>query len=457
MPTVHLTSQRNQRAFAWTAALLADEREPTWPQIEAAVRSAAGDAGPLYLTGGEPTLRRDLFAIIERLARTFPERDLVLVTNGRVFFYERACDALAAVRAQSLAVDVWIASMRREVHDQVTGVTDSFDQASRGVQQLVARGQRTRVRVLIGRHNIDHLHEIAACIPDRFPGIAAVVWDVATCAAADGGDLGVRPDQVSSILESALNLLSQRQVDATVVGMPACAVSERYRSYLDRTVIGVLRDECAPCRVRDACAGVLGVLAADAAFHVHPIVASSPIQAAAEYERYLADLLARYVPPGARAANAVLDAMCGQSLRNLSTLRRFFPAAAVVHGTDIALDPATRAPDGTSVFRADLLRPLSGLAGYAFIALFKPPGETPEQRIGEALVHLVAALQPGGYLLIVLAEHTDIESVLAALARLDVALLTSEPNALRTNIEPEHKWVILCQAAAPSGQGVADS
>ena len=457
MPILHLTSKRNQRDFAWTPALLADYPEPTWPQIHAAVRSVAADTRTLYLTGGEPTLRRDLFVVLDRLAKTFPERDLVLVTNGRLFFYEKACDALAALRAARLVVEVWIASTQREVHDQIVGVVESFDQASKGIQQLVARGQRTRVRVLVGRHNIDHLHEISACIPDRFAGIDGVVWDVATLGGADGGDLRLRPDQVSSFLESALNLLSQRHVGAAVVGMPACTMSDRYRIYLDRTVTGVLRDECAPCHARAECPGLLGVLAADTTFQVRPIVPTDPAQVTAEYEHYLMDLLARYVPPGARAADAVLDAMCGQSLRNLPVLRRFFHTAATVDGTDIALDPTTRGPNGTSVFRADLLQPPGTLRHYAFIALFKPPGDTPEQPIGQALVHLVAALQPGGHLLLVLAEHTDVEYVLGVLSRLDVALLTSEPNALRANIEPEHKWVIVCQAGTRTAQGGSDA
>ncbi len=448
MPILHLTSKRNQRDFAWAGAMLADREEPTWPEILEAVVAAAGDPGPLYLIGGEPTLRRDLFVVLMKLAKAFPQRDLVLVTNGRIFFYEQACEALATVQAERLTLEVLIASTRREVHDEVMRVANSFDQASKGIQQLLARGQRTRVRVLVGRHNIEHLHELVPCIGDRFTGIDAVVWDVTTLAGPNGGDLSVRPDQVSSPLESALNLLLPRRIDTSVVGMPTCTLSQNYRGYIDRTIIGVFRDECAACEARAGCPGLAPTLAADPAFQVRPVVPISSADAAVEYERYLVDFLSRYVPPEARLADTVLDAMCGQPLRNLPLLRQFFGAAHTVHGADIELDRKTKTPVGTSLFRADLFQPLRTPLRYALIALFKPPSDKPELPIGQALTHLIAALQPGGHLLIVLAEHTEVEAVVAALKRLDVTVLTSESNALRTNVEPQHKWIIVCRAGA---------
>jgi len=451
MPTLHLTSKRNQRDFAWPGALLADREEPTWPEIRAAVDSLAEDAGPVYLTGGEPTMRRDVFAVLDQLANVFPERDFVLVSNGRTFCYDRLCDALAAIRATRLTVEVWIASTRREVHDRVTGVAESLDQANRGIQQLLARHQRTRVRVLVGRHNVEHLHEIAACIPDRFAGIEGVVWDVAALA-TPGSALRLRPNEAASYLESALNLLRARRTRATVVGVPACALSEKFRSDLDRTTIGAFRDECTPCQARAECPGLLGGLGTDAAFHVDPIVTKTTAEAEADYAHYLSALLHRYAPP---RANAVLDAMCGQSLRNLPILRRVFGDAMMVHGTDVDLDPRTKSPAGTAFLRADLLRPLPTPWRYDFIALFKPAANQPGLPSAQVFTNLVAALQPGGYLLIVLAEHTDVDDIVAVLRRLDVALLTSEPNALRTNVEPEHKWVIVCRAGGGASWATA--
>ncbi len=446
MPSLHLTSRRNQRDFVWpTAALLADRTEPAWSEIEAAIAAAATVAGPVYLTGGEPTLRRDLFAIIAKLVQVFPERDLVLVSNGRLFFYEKICDALEAVGTDRLTVEVVIASTRRDVHDAFVGVAESFDQASKGIQHLIARGRRTRVRVLVGRHNRDHLHEIAAWIPDRFAGVDRVVWDIATLAGRDGGDQGLRPDEIASYLESAINLLQARTTRVSVVGMPTCAVTERYRDLLDCTLVGTFRDSCAPCDARAQCCGLLGKLAADPAFQIHPVSSTTDGDVGAAYDQYLTDLLRHYVPEQARGANLVLDAMCGRRLRNLPVLRRFFPAASSVHATDIDVDEGITGPPGTTVFRSDVSQPAPMSPRYDFIALFKPADNTPGL-LRQAVATLVASLGNGGHFLIVLAEHTDVDTVLAELGRLNLSVLTSEPNALRASLEPEHKWVIVCRS-----------
>jgi MoaA/NifB/PqqE/SkfB family radical SAM enzyme len=445
MPALKLTSKRNQRDFPWSGAFLADRDEPTWDDIQNVLDGLAGDAAALYVTGGEPTLRRDWDDLLARLAVASPGREVVLVTNGRAFFYERMCDAFASL-PDVVTVDVCILSTRREVHDRVVGVVESFDQASRGIQQLIARGRRIRVRVLVGTHNLDHLHEIAACIPDRFAGAKAAVWDVATLSGAAEVGWRVRPDQVAGPLESAINLLRARRSRSAVIGMPTCTLSESYRCDLDRTVIGRFRDDCVPCRLRDDCPGLFGALAIDPAVRVYPVGPASDAHTDVHYERYLLDVLGHYVPPAARGAVAVLDAMCGSNVPNLAGLRRFFAAAERVHGTDIDLEPRRAYPTGTVVFRADLRRPLPDDRRYDFVALFKPPGETPELSVQQPLAHLLAALEAGGHVLVVLAEHTDVEPVLAVLRGLGLSVLTSEPNALRHPGAPEHKWVIVCRS-----------
>ncbi|MFN8642647.1 MAG: radical SAM protein [Candidatus Binatia bacterium] len=165
MPAIQLTSKRNQRDFAWPIASLLDEDEPTWSRIREAVAASAADPAPVYLVGGEPTLRRDCGALLAQLGAGFPERELVLLTNGRSFFYERVCDALPPVDAARLAVEVWITSTRRDVHEATVSVSESLDQADRGIRQLLARGRRTRVRLLVGRQNHTTLPEAAAQLP----------------------------------------------------------------------------------------------------------------------------------------------------------------------------------------------------------------------------------------------------------------------------------------------------
>jgi len=404
---LRLTAKRNQRDFPWPGAVHLGADEPDVEQILAAARQADATA-PLYLAGGEPTLRRDIFALIDTLSTALPERELVLLTNGRIFFYERSCAALAATGAARLTVEVWMTATRRDVHERIVEVAESLDQADRGLQNLLARGLRARVRMLVGRQNHTQLHEVA------------------------------------SYLETALTLQRRRRIAATVDGLPACLLRAEQRALLGGALRGAYRDVCGSCSARPNCPGLPAAVLDDPSLRIAPV---GPPGDAAAYDAYLADFLAHYTPPALRGAAAVLDAMCGQDMPNLAGLRRFFAGAAAVHGTDIELDPRTVAPPGTAIQRADLLEPLATDACYDVITVFKPPGDAGFP-LDRALAHLFAVLRPGGCLLLVLAEHTEVEHTTAALRAIDADVAISERNPLRSSIEPEHKWVIVCRAPA---------
>ncbi len=443
MSILRLNRISNQRDFGWLPTLLADVDEPTLAQIESVLAGDAGRAARLYLTGGEPTLRRDISAILSAVAQRFADRPPVLVTNGRSFFYDDFCAAtLGDLPARGLEVEVVIASTRREVHDRTVGVYESFDQASRGIENLLGRDLPTRVRVLVGKHNLEHLYDIAACIPDRFKGIDRIVWDVATLAGPFGHGLGLRPDAIASYLESALNLCKAKGANASVDGMHRCALSDEYGSFIEGWRRGSYRDECTACRARSACAGIASELAEDPTLRLFPVVDVTPADRQAAYEAYMQRFLSRYLGAEAKRPGRVLDAMCGPTFPNLVPLRRFFDLAPAVDAVDIEIDATVAAPPNTHVSCADLRLPLDCV--YSVIVIFKPPGDA-ASGVDQALARLTDALETGGTMMVVLAEHTDVAPIESALAALDLTIRSSQLNQELGREDAEHKWVIVAQ------------
>lgn len=164
------------------------------------------------------------------------------------------------------------------------------------------------------------------------------------------------------------------------------------------------------------------------------------------YDRYILAILARYIPVEARAADSVLDAMCGRNLPNLTALRRYFAGARIVAATDVDIEERRKAPRGTSVFRADLFAPLPGAQRYQLITVFKPPTGGLGKRIETVFAHLAAALEPGGHLFLVLGESNHTESTTAALNRLGLVIVASEANAVSSILEIEHVWILVARA-----------
>jgi hypothetical protein len=173
------------------------------------------------------------------------------------------------------------------------------------------------------------------------------------------------------------------------------------------------------------------------------------------YDRYVLSLLSRYLPAEARAADSVLDAMCGRNLPNLVALRRFCATARCIEAVDIDIDERRRLPRGTSVRRADLLEPLSASARYDLITVFKPPTGPLASRIETVFATLAAVLAPNGYLFVVLGEDDQAEYLEEVLRQLDLSLITSEPNSVATRLEVEHKRVLVCSSRAERTTGSA--
>ncbi len=92
------------------------------PVIEQVVRHLVKRWGltKVRLTGGEPTLRRDLFEIIERLSRIDGLKDLAMTTNGLTLVR----DAHELRRVGLHRLNVSLDSLRPDVFERMTGVKD---------------------------------------------------------------------------------------------------------------------------------------------------------------------------------------------------------------------------------------------------------------------------------------------------------------------------------------------
>lgn len=122
-------------------------------ELETVVRHLADRHGltKVRLTGGDPTARRDLVEIIERLARIPAIRDLAMTTNGLTL----ARSARDYRRAGLHRVNVSLDSLKPEVFAQITGL-DALDRVKAGIEAALDAGLRPlrlNTVVLAGRND----------------------------------------------------------------------------------------------------------------------------------------------------------------------------------------------------------------------------------------------------------------------------------------------------------------
>lgn len=157
--------------------------------IDGARRAAQG-SGVVVLAGGEVTLRHELPHWIET-ARRHGAKRVVIQTNGRMLAYPKLAETLVTSGADTFGVALH--GPRAEVHDWLTQAPGSFDQAVRGVRNVVRAGARVYINTVITRSGFRHLPELAALLPALGARGVRFIWPD-----AEGKALDLKPSVLPS-------------------------------------------------------------------------------------------------------------------------------------------------------------------------------------------------------------------------------------------------------------------
>ena len=109
----------------------------------------------ITLTGGEPTLRKDFYAILAGLAKT--PLPVTVQTNGRLLSSHQGKEALCALPRRDILFVVALHGADSALHDTVTRVPGSFRETLAGITALVEAGFPVCGKMVLSRYNTDAL------------------------------------------------------------------------------------------------------------------------------------------------------------------------------------------------------------------------------------------------------------------------------------------------------------
>jgi MoaA/NifB/PqqE/SkfB family radical SAM enzyme len=239
-----------------------DPRAIAGARIRAAVDAAlAGGARELVLTGGEPTMRRDLAALVRHARERGAER-VVLETNGTLLDEARARELAAA--GLSLA-RVNLAGFG-DALDAVTRDPGGFQRTLAGLRALAGAGVPFEIAAAVVRSTAPLLPslpgELARALGDHRP--AAIVLAVPTESPEPGELLAYgEATEVIARVDNAARAVGVRLRLAPDHRPPPCAFPHQSRvAHLFALTPGagaradlVRVDACATCVVVDRCGG----------------------------------------------------------------------------------------------------------------------------------------------------------------------------------------------------------
>lgn len=251
----------NQGCAFCTARKPSERRALVHPSsVRARVEQArAQGAEEIVLTGGEPTLRRDLAAIVSTAKGL--GADVGLETNAVLVDEARARELAAAGLTRAYVhLPGW-----GEAYERVTRDPGSFELALRGARALAAAGVALRARVPVVRANLDALAELPRRVHDA--GLALEALEFVVPNESPDPDALAPIESALRSLEGALEAARSVGVTARVAPgerLPPCVFPRPERIAHAYALTRGGADEprhsrvaaCAACRANDRCAGL---------------------------------------------------------------------------------------------------------------------------------------------------------------------------------------------------------
>ena len=189
-------------------------------QLVEHLRSASAPGRGLVLTGGEPTIRKDLVELV-RVARGFGYAPIQVQTNGRMLAYPELVQRLfdAGVSEFSPALH----GPTAEIHDALTRTEGSFDQTVAGIERVIESGAVVVTNTVVVRQNLAHLSATVDVLADLgvLKSQLALVHPVGT--AMERFDQVVpRISQAASAMRFAVHRGRERGLKMVVEAVPLC-------------------------------------------------------------------------------------------------------------------------------------------------------------------------------------------------------------------------------------------
>ncbi|WP_205389225.1 His-Xaa-Ser system radical SAM maturase HxsC [Sulfitobacter sp. JL08] len=231
------------------------------PFYKEAVRLA--DEGiPIGISGGEPTLQRDLFFdLLEDIVSSRPDIKLHILTNGQHFRDEDVPTLRRLNEECDILWGVPLYAPEAESHDRIVFKDGAFEVLMPNLFRLASAKAKIELRTVLTGMNYPQLPSLANFISKNL--FFLKVWAIMGLeptgfAKAFREDLFVDHSVFFEPLEHALDIAKLRRIPTTLYNIPLCTVPPQYRKYCADTISDWKKKylpECAPCEKRDSCSG----------------------------------------------------------------------------------------------------------------------------------------------------------------------------------------------------------
>ncbi len=217
----------------------------------------------LVITGGEPTLAGPgLFDLMRAIRDLCPPPSLQVLTNGRLLRYPQWCDQLVAHAPVDMLVCIPVYAATAHRHDAIVQASGAFTDTIRGVLNLVARGVRVEIRIVVHRSTVVDLVETARFIARNLPMVAHVsimALELTGYTRLHEDALWIDPVDQQQELSEAVRELRDRRIAVRLYGYQLCVLPVHLHEFAMSAISAwkrVYMPACEGCNLRAACGGL---------------------------------------------------------------------------------------------------------------------------------------------------------------------------------------------------------
>jgi His-Xaa-Ser system radical SAM maturase HxsC len=256
------------------------DREDSWlfDRAKKVISLLPEDAKSLSLTGGEPTLQADaLIDLLKHCREVAPTLSLHLLSNGRRFADPGFARRYAAVGLADIMVGIPVYAPEPSLHDFIVQAVGAFNETIHGILNLASLGQAVEIRVVVQRHTVPVLADLATFISRNLPFIDQVALmglEMTGLARPNSALVWADPVDYQEELAEAVDILTAAEITTRIYNHQLCVLNRRLWPYAVRSISDWKNDYldiCRSCSVRDACGGVFTTSGDRLSQHLHPV------------------------------------------------------------------------------------------------------------------------------------------------------------------------------------------
>lgn len=215
----------------------------------------------LGISGGEPTLAGDNFIkLLERIRAYLPSTSIHVLSNGKNFNHQ-LLDKISKTKHKDLMFGIPIYSHDFATHDYIVQSQGAFQKTIAGIVNLKQYRQKVEIRVVIQKHNYEHLVDLSNFIVRNLQFVDQVVFmglEMTGFARGNAKDVWIEPHLYQKQLCKAVNILSNGKVKTLIYNHQLCILDPSLWRF-NVTSISDWKNkfisECDSCRVKAICGG----------------------------------------------------------------------------------------------------------------------------------------------------------------------------------------------------------